>query len=161
MSRCRSLNVQFVTRSGTSCALGTMTSAPCPVRTTLERMPIRRTLPVIPPASMVSPTRIGRSKSRITPETKLFTTLRRRKPIPTPNAPAVGVGSLADAGVPELSLHPSDVGAALQQPGRERVPRRVIRPVGELGPAEQGLPDLRRRGRSLRAPRAPLAGRRD
>src|SRR5262245_12025449 len=27
-------------------------------------------------------------------------------------------------------------------PGRERVPCRVVRPVGELGPTEQGLPDL-------------------
>jgi len=40
---------------------------------------------------MVSPTRIGRSKSRISPETKLFTMLYRPKPIPTPNAPAMMV----------------------------------------------------------------------
>src|SRR2546427_3401565 len=36
----------------------------------------------------MSPTRIGRSKSRISPETKLFTMLCRPKPRPTPKAPA-------------------------------------------------------------------------
>jgi len=36
---------------------------------------------------------------------------------------AIGVGGLADAGVPELSLNPPDVRTALEQPGRERVPR--------------------------------------
>jgi hypothetical protein len=91
---------------------------------------------VIPPASTVSPTWIGRSKSRISPETKLLTMLCRPKPIPTPNAPAVGVGSLADAGVPELSLHPPNVGAALEQPGREGMPRGVVGAVGELRPAK-------------------------
>lgn len=54
----------------------------------------------------------------------------------------VDVASLADAGVPELSLHPPDIRAALEQPGRERVSGGVIRPVGELGLAEQGLPDF-------------------
>jgi hypothetical protein len=36
---------------------------------------------------------------------------------------SVGVGGLADAGVPELPLDPPDVRAALEQPRRERVPR--------------------------------------
>jgi len=54
----------------------------------------------------------------------------------------VGIRGLANAGVSELSMNPPDVRAAFEQPGRESVPRRVIRPVGELGPAEQGLPDL-------------------
>jgi len=49
---------------------------------------------------------------------------------------AIGVGGLADAGVPELSLNPPDVRTALEQPGRERVPSGVIGPVGELGAAE-------------------------
>jgi hypothetical protein len=43
MRRHRSVGVQFVTRSETSVALGTVTSAPSQVRTVLERMPIRRT----------------------------------------------------------------------------------------------------------------------
>ena len=40
------------------------------------------------PTSMVSPGWTGRSKSRIRPETKLFTTFWRPKPMPTPKAPA-------------------------------------------------------------------------
>jgi hypothetical protein len=44
----------------------------------------------------------------------------------------VGVGGLADTGVPKLTLHPPDVRAALEQPGREGVSRGVIRPVGQL-----------------------------
>jgi hypothetical protein len=80
MRRCRSLSVQLIPfrdelRIGDD-DLGHL------VRTTLERMPIRRTLPMIPPASMASPTWIGRSKSRISPETKLFTRLCRPNPIP-------------------------------------------------------------------------------
>jgi hypothetical protein len=55
---------------------------------------------------------------------------------------AVGVGGLADVRVAELSLHPPDVRAALQQPGREGVPCGVIRAVGKLASADQGLPDL-------------------
>ena len=41
---------------------------------------------------------------------------------------SVGVGGLADTGVAELSLNPPDVSAAFKQPGREGVPRGVIRP---------------------------------
>jgi len=49
---------------------------------------------------------------------------------------AVGIGGLADAGVAELSLNPPDVGAALEQPGREGVPRGMIGAIGELGQAK-------------------------
>ena len=52
---------------------------------------------------------------------------------------AIGVGGLPDAGVPELALDPADVGAALEQPGRARVPCRVVLPIGELGAAQQEL----------------------
>ena len=44
---------------------------------------------------------------------------------------AIGVGGLADASVPELPLNPPDVRAALEQPGRKGMPRRVIWPVGD------------------------------
>jgi hypothetical protein len=43
---------------------------------------------------------------------------------------------------PELPLDPPDVRATLEEPGREGVPGGVIRPVGQLGAAEQRLPDL-------------------
>lgn len=51
----------------------------------------------------------------------------------------IGVGGLADAGVPELALDPPDVHPALEQPGRERVPCRVIWPVGELARRSRGF----------------------
>ena len=46
------------------------------------------TSPSRPGSSIVSPICTGRSKIRISPETKLFTTFCRPKPRPTPNAPA-------------------------------------------------------------------------
>jgi hypothetical protein len=45
-------------------------------------------VPHSPPITTVSPTRTGRSKSRIRPLTKLLTTFCRPKPMPTPSAPA-------------------------------------------------------------------------
>ncbi len=42
-------------------ALGTTTSAPCGVATVLERMPMRRTVPVTVPTWITSPTCTGRS----------------------------------------------------------------------------------------------------
>src|SRR6478672_493240 len=67
---------------------GTMTSEPSAVRMTLARMPMRLTSPTLPPTSMTSPTFIGRSKSRISPDTKLLITFCNPNPIPTLNAPA-------------------------------------------------------------------------
>jgi hypothetical protein len=55
---------------------------------------------------------------------------------------AIGVGGLADAGMPELALHPPDVRATLEQPSRKGVAGGVIRPVGELGAFEQRNPNL-------------------
>ena len=85
--RRRSVGVQFVTLSDTSIELGTTTSAPSHERTVLERMPMRRTSPCTSPIWTASPTRTGRSKSTIRPETKLLTTFCRPKPTPMPNAP--------------------------------------------------------------------------
>jgi hypothetical protein len=89
MRRIRSDSVQFVTWSDTRLAFGTITSAPSNVRTVLERMPIRFTSPVSVPSCTESPTWIGRSKSRMSPDTKLFTTFWSPKPTPTPSAPAM------------------------------------------------------------------------
>ena len=91
--RCESESVQLVTRSEISCEFGTINSAPVQVRTVLERIPIRFTSPssAVSRSWMLSPTWAGRSKSRISPETKLFTTFCRPKPIPTPKAPASSV----------------------------------------------------------------------
>ena len=71
--------------------LGTTTSAPSTVRIVLERMPMRRTSPTSEPTSTTSPTWIGRSKSKISPETKLDTRFCSPKPSPTPSAPASSV----------------------------------------------------------------------
>ena len=69
-----------------SCELGTITSAPAPVRSTLARMPMRLTLPLCPAMSTESPTLMGRSNSTMRPETKLLTMLCKPKPTPTPSA---------------------------------------------------------------------------
>ena len=68
-----------------------MTSAPCPVRTMDERMPMRVTVPDSAPLSITSPTPTGRSTMRISPETKLLTTFCSPKPMPTLSAPASSV----------------------------------------------------------------------
>ena len=67
---------------------GTITSEPSAVRIMLARMPMRRTSPTLPPTSMTSPILIGRSKSRIRPDTKLLITFCSPNPIPTLKAPA-------------------------------------------------------------------------
>src|SRR6516225_30459 len=65
-----------------------MISEPSAVRMTLARMPMRLTSPTLPPTSMTSPTLMGRSKSRIRPDTKLLITFCNPNPMPTVNAPA-------------------------------------------------------------------------
>ena len=55
---------------------------------------MRFTSPSRPATSIVSPTWMGRSKSRIRPDTKLFTMFWRPKPMPTPKAPASSVTRL-------------------------------------------------------------------
>ena len=62
----------------------------------------------------------------------------------------VSVCGLTNAGVPELSLHPPDVGAALEQPRREGVPRGVIRPVAWLSKGFQTF--SRKKGYRTRLP---------
>src|SRR5262249_40875131 len=68
-------------------ALGTRPAAPRQVWTVVERMPMRRTSPSRSPIWMASPAWMGRSRSRMMPETKLLTMVWRPKPTPTPRAP--------------------------------------------------------------------------
>src|SRR5262245_13609149 len=84
--RVRSDSVQLITRSVVSVPFGTMTSPPSPVRTMLARMPMERTSPLRSPTWITSPTWMERSTRRMRPETKLFTTACRPKPMPTPKA---------------------------------------------------------------------------
>ena len=74
----------------TDCAisseLGTNTSAPSAVRTSVARAPMWRTSPPIPAICTTSPRWIGRSKSRMSPEAKLFTRFCSPSPAPTPKA---------------------------------------------------------------------------
>ena len=61
------------------------------------------------PTSIVSPVCTGRSNSRISPDTKLFTTFCRPKPMPTPNAPASSVKrDKSMPAAPIASRKPSD-----------------------------------------------------
>ena len=61
------------------------------VSISVARTWMRRTRPSSPLTLMMSPTRIGRSASRIRPETKFDTTDCRPKPIPIDKAPATSV----------------------------------------------------------------------
>jgi hypothetical protein len=45
----------------------------------------------------------------------------------------VGVAGLSDRRVPQLPLHPSDVGACLEEPGGVAMPHRAGLPVRQLG----------------------------
>ncbi|MNV52187.1 hypothetical protein D3C71_1442670 [compost metagenome] len=87
MRRLRSSRVQLVSLSDSSVPLGTITSAPSKVLMRVARMPMSRTCPDVPLISTTSPGCIGRSNIRINPDTKLFTTPCRPKPMPTPSAP--------------------------------------------------------------------------
>ena len=53
----------------------------------------------------------------------------------------VGVDGLRDRRVPELSLHPPNVSARIEQPGRVAMPGRMILPIRKLGAIQLGLPD--------------------
>ena len=88
MRRWRFDKVQLVTLSEISCPLGTINSELLKSRMMLARIPIRRMTPISLWTCTTSPTFTGRSKSRISPETKLFTMFCKPKPIPTPSAPA-------------------------------------------------------------------------
>ena len=57
-----------------------------PLMIVVARMLIRSTLPVVPATVTTSPIRIGRSSSRMMPQTKLETISWRPKPSPTPRA---------------------------------------------------------------------------
>ena len=84
----RSRSTMFLTLPVISVEFGMITVARSKVSISVERTLMRRTVPSSAPTTIQSPTRIGRSASRIRPETKLLTIDWRPKPIPTERAPA-------------------------------------------------------------------------
>src|SRR5881409_2763556 len=79
-------------------------------------MPIRETSPSRSPISAMSPTWIGRSKSRMSPDTKLLTMLCRPKPMPTPNAPTRTVTLVRSSpSTPKASAKPEGDDHVIQQ----------------------------------------------
>ena len=66
--------VQLVTVPEMKSALGTITSVRSKVSIRVERTEISFTMPMVPLTSIQSPSEIGRSISRMMPETKLLTT---------------------------------------------------------------------------------------
>src|SRR3546814_6580006 len=63
-----------------STEFGTIRVSRSDVSSSVARMRTRRTVPSLPATEMKSPLRIGRSNSRITPDTKLLTTFCKPKP---------------------------------------------------------------------------------
>lgn len=84
----RLARVQLVTGWLIRSLLGTITSVLSKVSTRVERTEMRLTMPCWPAASIQSPTLMGRSISKMMPETKFDTMVCRPKPIPTDSAPA-------------------------------------------------------------------------
>ena len=80
--------VQFFTTPVISSEFGMITLARSKVSISVARTRMRRTQPSSPLTTMESPARIGRSASRIRPETKFDTIDCRPKPMPTESAPA-------------------------------------------------------------------------
>ena len=80
--------VQFFTTPVMNSELGMITVARSKVSISVARTLMRRTQPSSLFTTTQSPTRIGRSASRISPETKFDTTDCRPKPMPTDSAPA-------------------------------------------------------------------------
>ena len=78
----------LVTWPAISSEFGTISVARSKVSISVARTAILRTVPCLPPTSIQSPALIGRSTSRMIPETKLETTVWRPKPMPTDRAPA-------------------------------------------------------------------------
>ncbi len=86
--------------------LGTNTSAPSAVRTSVARAPMWRTSPATPEVCTTSPRWMGRSKSRMSPEAKLFTRFCSPSPAPTPKALAriVSFARVASQTLPSCSI---------------------------------------------------------
>ena len=80
--------VQFFTTPVMSSEFGMITLALSKVSISVARTLMRRTWPSSPLTTIWSPTRIGRSASRIRPDTKFETIDCRPKPMPTESAPA-------------------------------------------------------------------------
>ena len=88
----RSPKVQLVTWLAIRSPLGTTISARSKVWIVVARNPKFITRPCWPSLSWItSPTLMGRSNSRISPETKLLTMACMPKPMPTPRAPPMMV----------------------------------------------------------------------
>ena len=80
--------VQFFTTPVISSEFGMITLALSKVSISVARTLMRRTKPSSPFTTIWSPTRIGRSASRMSPETKFDTIDCSPKPMPTESAPA-------------------------------------------------------------------------
>ena len=70
-----------------SCELGRISEDLSKVSISVARTEMRFTMPWSPPTKIQSPTLIGRSSIRITPDTKLEKMVCRPKPMPTDRAP--------------------------------------------------------------------------
>jgi hypothetical protein len=81
--------VQLVTVCATSSEFGMMIDDRSNVSISVDRTLIFLTMPSPDCVTIQSPTLIGRSNSRMRPETKLLTTDCRPKPTPTDSAPAM------------------------------------------------------------------------
>ena len=81
--------VQFLTMPVMSSEFGMITLARSKVSISVARTRTRRTHPSSPLTTIESPTRIGRSVSRMRPDTKFDTTDCSPKPMPTESAPAI------------------------------------------------------------------------
>ena len=89
-------SVQFTTFCSTSVLLGTTTSRFSPVTIRVLRAPIRRITPVTdrdPSNCTTSPTRTGRSMSRISPLMKLLRMFWLANPTPIASAPPANANS--------------------------------------------------------------------
>ena len=84
--RILSLSVQLTRLPVMNSRLGTIMLWLSPLMIVVARMLMRSTLPVVPATVTTSPMRIGRSSSRMMPQTKLETISWRPKPSPTPRA---------------------------------------------------------------------------
>ena len=84
----RPLRVQLVSLPDRNSALGTKMTALSNVSTCVDRILMRRTMPLTPPTSITSPSRRVCPKMTRSPLTKLLMMFWRPKPMPTDKPPA-------------------------------------------------------------------------
>ena len=80
--------VQLPTEALISSEFGRITICRWNVSICVARTEIFLTMPLVPPATIQSPTLNGRSASRIRPETKFWTMFCKPKPMPSDRPPA-------------------------------------------------------------------------